>query len=67
MAQRYRCYRCGDKFSRRYEPELRVSYIYPLRGAVPYDLCDECTEDLHKFIKGHRIQKTKIVSEGKDK
>lgn len=67
MAQKYRCYRCGTKFNRNYDPILRVTYNYPLRGSVPYDLCDECTEDLQKFMKGHLLKKSKIVSECEDK
>ena len=55
MADAKRCDRCGKYYQRKNDKALRVLNRDFRCGESVYDLCDDCTTDLDKFMKGEFI------------
>lgn len=51
MAAAYQCDRCGALFPTSHICDYKVSKHDIVLGNIEYDLCDECGEELGKFLR----------------
>lgn len=60
MAGALQCDRCKKFYGRSYIPDLTVHrYYHGNGGDTRYDLCDECTDDLERFLRNETVNARK--------
>ena len=58
MAHALQCDRCKKLFTRKITPDLRIGkYYHGSDEYACYDLCDDCTNDLEKFMKNETVHR----------
>lgn len=59
MAGALQCDRCKKFFTRSCVPDLRVNHYRHPYGDTWYDLCNECTKDLERFLRNKTVETRK--------